>query len=72
MTATTTRVLGRRYTPRHGGLPELVDELRLVIAPTIAGSGRRLFDGVPPLQLESIASETSPTGSLLVHYKVRH
>ncbi len=50
---------------------DVVDELRLVIAPTIAGGGRRLFDGVPRLQLESIASEVSPTGSLLVRYRVR-
>src|SRR3954453_10137106 len=32
----------------------VVDELRLVIAPTIAGSGGRLFDGVPPIQLKTI------------------
>ena len=30
----------------------VVDELRLVIAPTIAGSGRRLLDGLPPIRLE--------------------
>ena len=49
---------------------DVVDELRLVIAPTIAGDGRRLFDGLPPIRLESIRSETSPTGSLLVDYRV--
>jgi dihydrofolate reductase len=48
----------------------VVDELRLVIAPTIAGRGRRLFDGVPPIRLESMQSSTSPSGSLLVHYRV--
>ena len=48
----------------------VVDELRLVIAPTIAGSGRRLLDGLPPIQLESIRSEVSPTGYLLVAYRV--
>jgi dihydrofolate reductase len=48
----------------------VVDELRLVIAPTIAGTGRRLLDGVPALRLESIRSTTSPTGSLLVDYRV--
>jgi dihydrofolate reductase len=48
----------------------VVDELRLVIAPTVVGRGRRLLDGVPALQLESIASRTSPTGSLLVDYRV--
>jgi dihydrofolate reductase len=48
----------------------VVDELRLVIAPTIVGSGRRLFDGVPPLRLETIRSVTSPSGHLLVYYQV--
>ena len=48
----------------------IVDELRLVIAPSIAGGGRRLFDGPPPIRLELIRSETSPTGYLLVDYRV--
>ena len=50
----------------------LVDELRLVIAPKIAGTGRRLFDGLPTVQLESIKSELSPSGYLLVDYRVVH
>ena len=50
---------------------DLVDRLRLVIAPTIAGRGRRLFDGLPPIPLELIGSEISPTGSLLVDYRVQ-
>jgi dihydrofolate reductase len=49
----------------------VVDELRLVIAPRIAGGGRRLFDGVPSIELESIDTEISPTGSLLIGYRVR-
>jgi dihydrofolate reductase len=48
----------------------VVDELRLVIAPRIAGRGRRLFDGLPSIQLESIRNSTSPTGYLLVDYRV--
>lgn len=48
----------------------VVDELRLVIAPMIAGSGRRLLDGVPAIRLESIRSTTSPAGYLLVDYRV--
>jgi dihydrofolate reductase len=48
----------------------VVDELRLVIAPTIAGRGRRLLDGLPSIRLESIRSTTSPTGHLLVHYRI--
>jgi dihydrofolate reductase len=48
----------------------VIDELRVVIAPTIAGSGRRLLDGLPATRLESIQSTTSPTGSLLVDYSV--
>ena len=49
---------------------DVVDELRLVIAPRIAGRGRRLLDGLPPLRLEAIRSEVSPTGYLLVDYRV--
>src|SRR5580765_1426987 len=48
----------------------VVDELKLVMAPRIAGGGRRLLDGLPSIQLETIQSETSPTGSLLVAYRV--
>ena len=48
----------------------VVDELALVIAPAVAGSGRRLLDGVPAMRLEFIRSTTSPTGSLLVAYRV--
>jgi dihydrofolate reductase len=48
----------------------VVDELRLVIAPTIVGSGRRLLDGLAAIRLESIRGTTSPTGYLLVDYRV--
>lgn len=48
----------------------LVDELRLVIAPRIANTGRRLFDGVPAVRLGPVSSVTSPTGYLLVGYRV--
>ena len=49
---------------------DVVDELRLVIAPTIVGRGRRLLDGLPSIRLETIRSENSPTGYLLVDYRV--
>ena len=48
----------------------VVDELKLVIAPTIAGSGRRLLDGLPAQRLESIRSATSTTGKLLADYRI--
>ena len=48
----------------------VADELRLVIAPKIMGSGRRLLDGLPAIQLEPIRSTTSPAGYLLVDYRV--
>ena len=51
---------------------DVVDELRLVIAPRVAGRGRRLLDGLPPIELESIRSAVSPTGYLLVDYRVVH
>jgi dihydrofolate reductase len=49
---------------------DVVDELRLLIAPKIVGGGRRLLDGLPSIQLEPIRSATSPTGHLLVDYRV--
>ena len=48
----------------------VVDELKLAIVPTIAGSGRRLFDGLSAQRLELIRSATSPTGKLLVDYRI--
>jgi dihydrofolate reductase len=48
----------------------VVDELRLVVAPAIMGSGRRLLDGLPAVRLEPIRSTTSPTGYLLVDYQL--
>jgi dihydrofolate reductase len=48
----------------------IVDELRLVIAPTIAGSGRRLLDELPAARFEAIRSTTSPSGYVLVDYSV--
>jgi riboflavin biosynthesis pyrimidine reductase len=47
----------------------VVDELRLVVAPNVAGRGRRLLDGLPAVRFESIQSTTSPTGSLLLGYR---
>jgi dihydrofolate reductase len=49
---------------------DIVDELRLIIAPTIVGSGQRLFDGLPPIRLETIRGTTTPSGHLLVDYRV--
>jgi dihydrofolate reductase len=49
---------------------DVVDELRLVIAPKVVGSGRRLLEGLSPIRLELIRSATSPTGYLLVDYRV--
>jgi len=50
----------------------VVDELKLTIGPMIAGRGRRLLDGLPPIQLESLRSEISPTGYVIVDYRVIH
>lgn len=48
----------------------VVDVLRLVVAPAVAGSGRRLLDGLGPLRLELLRSEASPTGHLVLDYRV--
>ena len=49
---------------------DTIDEIRLVVAPAIAGHGRRLLDGLPPMRLESLRSVTSPSGSLLADYRI--
>jgi dihydrofolate reductase len=48
----------------------LIDELKLVIAPTVAGAGRRLLDSVPATRLELLGVESSPSGHLLATYRV--
>ena len=49
----------------------LVDEVRLVVVPSVVGVGRRLFDGLgAPVNLEQIYSTTTPGGALLVGYRV--
>ena len=45
-----------------------VDELRTHIAPVTLGAGERLFDGVPPLQLELLAVRAA---SLATHISYR-
>src|ERR1700678_3684879 len=49
---------------------DVVDELRLVIAPRIAGSGRRVGEGVRAGRLEPTRSSAPPSGHLLVDYRV--
>jgi dihydrofolate reductase len=49
----------------------LVDELRLVVAPTVAGKGRRLFaedDDLRRLQLDDVVR--TPSGILLLGYRL--
>jgi dihydrofolate reductase len=48
----------------------LIDELKVVIAPAVAGGGRRLLDGVPATRLELVSAESSPGGHLLATYRV--
>ena len=47
----------------------LVDELRLVVAPTTAGSGRRLFDEAALQRWELLDATTTPSGGLLLGYR---
>jgi dihydrofolate reductase len=48
----------------------LIDELKVVIAPAVAGAGRRLLDGVASTRLELVSAESSPSGHLLATYRV--
>jgi dihydrofolate reductase len=47
----------------------LIDELRLHIVPVTLGAGTRLFDGVPPLELEQVESRAA-TAVTHVTYRV--
>ena len=48
----------------------LVDELRLVVAPALAGHGERLFPDDDVLdRLELVDSDRSPKGTLFLHYR---
>jgi dihydrofolate reductase len=46
----------------------LIDELRLHIVPFTLGAGTRLFEGVPPLELEQV---TARSASLVTHVTYR-
>lgn len=50
---------------------ELVDELRLVVAPSLAGHGKRLFDADFGLQRFELISSERSGGCLLLHYRRR-
>ena len=44
----------------------LIDEYRLLVAPIVLGSGRRLFTGGTPSTFRVARSQTAPSGMLLV------
>jgi dihydrofolate reductase len=48
----------------------LIDELRLHIVPMTLGAGTRLFEGVPPLNLEQVESRAAKSVTHLI-YRVR-
>ncbi|MEU0727342.1 dihydrofolate reductase family protein [Streptomyces sp. NPDC006140] len=52
-------VLGGATTVNQYLAAGLVDELRLHIVPLMLGAGTRLFDGVPPLDLEQVTSRSA-------------
>ncbi|GAA1596561.1 MULTISPECIES: dihydrofolate reductase family protein [Kribbella] len=50
----------------------LVDELHLVIAPTVVGTGQQLLASLGPLKLETIHGTKTPAGHILADYRVLH
>ncbi|WP_427893083.1 dihydrofolate reductase family protein [Kribbella sp. GL6] len=50
----------------------LVDELHLVIAPTLVGTGQKLLDALGPINLETIHATKTTVGHLLADYRVLH
>ncbi|WP_407351157.1 dihydrofolate reductase family protein [Luteimonas sp. R10] len=61
-------VAGGASTVNQSLAAGLLDELRLHIAPFTLGAGTRVFDGVPPLKLEQVASRAT---SLVTHVTYR-
>ena len=52
-------VLGGATTINQYLAAGLIDELRMHIAPLTLGAGTRLFEGVPPLELEQLAARAA-------------
>ena len=52
-------VLGGATTINQYLAAGLIDELRLLFAPLTLGAGTRLFEGVPPLELEQLAARAA-------------
>jgi dihydrofolate reductase len=51
---------------------DLIDEIELVVGPAVGLPGRRLFTSVETVRrLELLRSERSPSGTLLLSYRVR-
>jgi dihydrofolate reductase len=50
---------------------DLIDELRLVVAPALQRSGRRYFETSRPARLELTRCVTSAAGYLLLDYRLR-
>jgi dihydrofolate reductase len=48
----------------------LIDEIRLLVAPRVVGSGRHLFEDGAVHALDLVESAGTPSGSLLLHYNV--
>jgi dihydrofolate reductase len=48
---------------------DMIDELKLVIAPAIVGNGKRLLDGLSDIRLDLLRSTASPSGHMLVDYR---
>ena len=47
----------------------LVDEILLIIYPTVLGTGKRLFlEGTPGRSFKLVSTSTTPTGIILSHY----
>lgn len=47
----------------------LIDELRLVVSPVTTGTGRRLFESTELQRWALVSSESSPSETLLLHYR---
>jgi dihydrofolate reductase len=50
---------------------DLIDEIQLVVSPSFGFPGRRLFTDAATRRLELLHAERSPSGTMLIGYRVR-
>jgi dihydrofolate reductase len=67
----TVAIAGGANTINQYLSERLIDELRVHITPSIIGSGERLFDGVPSMELEQVSARGTSLVTHIIYRPVR-